>query len=240
MFLSSQTLYRLKDEFFPDQSIKLSSNSFLLTLGGQAAATTANGEMQQLSNGNTISVGPGQLAYLLTEEIVSISGSYMAFISLDTQLKFRGMDDVSGFHISPGYSGRLIFAVSNDSSNDIVLQKGDKIFRMWVAQLDMETESTTQTKQIDKISSEMLSTLSQNRPNIFSVDSRLSKIERQVNIFFSGLKWVGVTIATVIIGLVIREVFSQSSSSQENLEKIKAIELQSEEKSRDAQKQEGD
>jgi hypothetical protein len=39
----------------------------------------------------------------------------MAFISMRTAFKFKGLVNISGFHVDPGYKGKLIFAVFNAS-----------------------------------------------------------------------------------------------------------------------------
>ena len=48
----------------------------------------------------------------------------MAFISIKAKLKFRGLVNVSGFHIDPGYRGKIIFAVFNAGPQPILLRRG--------------------------------------------------------------------------------------------------------------------
>lgn len=57
-------------------------------------------------------IPPGQLAFLTTEEKVTVPKNAVAFISLQSkQTKFAGLINVSGFHVDPGYSGKLVFVV---------------------------------------------------------------------------------------------------------------------------------
>ena len=56
---------------------------------------------------------PGQFAFLLTDEIVEVPDSAMALISIKAKIKWRGLINVSGFHVDPGFKGRLIFSVYN-------------------------------------------------------------------------------------------------------------------------------
>ncbi len=56
--------------------------------------------------------------------------------------KFQGLINVSGFHVEPGYKGRLMFAVYNAGSKSIVLDHGQRLFIIWFADLDRETEDT--------------------------------------------------------------------------------------------------
>ena len=47
-----------------------------------------------------------------------------------------GLVNVSGFHVDPGYKGRLKFAVYNAGGSDIKLTRGDAIFLIWFSELD--------------------------------------------------------------------------------------------------------
>jgi dCTP deaminase len=60
----------------------------------------------------------------------------MAFISMRTGIKFQGLINVSGFHVDPGYSGKLIYAVYNASPSPVQICEGDSIFKVWFADLD--------------------------------------------------------------------------------------------------------
>lgn len=46
--------------------------------------------------------------------------------------------DVSGFHIDPGYRGKLIYAVYNAGPSRICLREGDILFKLWIAEIDQE------------------------------------------------------------------------------------------------------
>jgi hypothetical protein len=51
----------------------------------------------------------------------------------------RGLVNVSGFHVDPGYKDSLKFAVYNAGSKDIVLDYGEPVFLIWYADLDKST-----------------------------------------------------------------------------------------------------
>ncbi len=63
----------------------------------------------------------------------------MAFISVRAKIKFRGLVNVSGFHVDPGFRGQLTFAVFNAGPVPIHLKRGQAIFLIWYASLDCET-----------------------------------------------------------------------------------------------------
>jgi len=72
--------------------------------------------------GEQFVIPPGQFAYLLTEEVVRIPSSAMGFISLKFGVKGPGLINVSGFHVDPGYWGRLVFSVYNAGPSEARLQ----------------------------------------------------------------------------------------------------------------------
>lgn len=93
----------------------------------------------------------GQFAFLLTEEEIKISDKSIAFISMKATTKFKGLINVSGFHVDPGYEGRLIFSVFNAGPMPIKLQRGMPLFLMWLADLDRTTKKKKNGDSVTEI-----------------------------------------------------------------------------------------
>jgi dCTP deaminase len=93
-----------------------------------------------LADGEPVTIPPGQFAFLLTEETVSIPRDVMGFISVKATYKLKGLVNVSGFHVDPGWSGRLLFTVFNAGPATIHLQRGLPVFLLWVADLTEASE----------------------------------------------------------------------------------------------------
>jgi dCTP deaminase len=93
-------------------------------------------EMLQLGTGQSFSIPPGQFAFLLTKECVKIPRDVIAFISLKSRTKYKGLVNVSGFHVDPGFEGHLIYAVYNVGPQAILVDEGDPLFLIWFADLD--------------------------------------------------------------------------------------------------------
>ena len=83
-----------------------------------------------------MTIPPGQFAFLLTEEVITIPPEVMGFISIKATFKLRGLVNVSGFHVDPGWSGRLIFTVFNAGPSTIHLERNLPMFLLWIADLD--------------------------------------------------------------------------------------------------------
>lgn len=78
----------------------------------------------------------GQFALLLTDETVFVPKTSLAFISFKAKYKFKGLINVSGFHVDPGWKGKLTFSVYNAGPTSIVLEKGAPFALIWYTDLD--------------------------------------------------------------------------------------------------------
>jgi dCTP deaminase len=85
-------------------------------------------------------VNMSQFALLLTEEHVAVPSDAIGFISIKAGIKFRGLVNVSGFHVDPGFRGRLKFSVYNAGTNNVVLERGRPTFLLWYSDLGQATE----------------------------------------------------------------------------------------------------
>src|SRR6266540_4287828 len=115
---------------------RVSSASYDLALGGQAFVTsTKDATKETFERGEQISIPPGQFALLVTEEELHLPPDTLAFISIKASKKMSGLVNVSGFHVDPGFQGRLKFSVYNAGSETIVLEVGEPLFPIWLYDL---------------------------------------------------------------------------------------------------------
>ena len=147
MFWSGETLSeRLKPLIEPFAPGRVDCAAYTLAVGPEVyvspndqTADPTTVTVRKLTEGEAFTIPPGQFAFLLTEEIVSVPADALAFISIRAKTKFRGLVNVSGFHVDPGYRGQLTFAVFNAGPVPIHLKRGQPIFLIWYASLDRET-----------------------------------------------------------------------------------------------------
>ena len=90
----------------------------------------------QLAEKQGFTIPAGQFGFILTEERVQVPMEAIAFISIRATYKFRGLVNVSGFHVDPHYDGRLIFSVFNAGPGPVHLSRGEPCFLIWYADLD--------------------------------------------------------------------------------------------------------
>lgn len=147
MFWSGETLReRLAPLIDPYAPERVDCAAYTLAIGPEVyvspsdqTADPTTVTVRRLAPGDAFTIPPGQFAFLLTEEIVSVPADALAFISIRAKTKFRGLVNVSGFHVDPGYRGQLTFAVLNAGPVPIHLKRGQPIFLIWYASLDRET-----------------------------------------------------------------------------------------------------
>ena len=53
----------------------------------------------------------------------------------------RGLINVSGFHVDPGYKGKLVFGVFNAGGQPITVRQGEATFLLWYVSLDQSTDA---------------------------------------------------------------------------------------------------
>ena len=143
-FWSGETLTdRMKELINPFDPERVDCASYTLSMGpevyvspNEQTVESAKTTIHKLGHGEAFTIPPGQFAFLLTEEIVEVPDNALAFISIRARIKFRGLVNVSGFHVDPGFRGRLTFSVFNAGPTPVHLRRGQPIFLVWYAELD--------------------------------------------------------------------------------------------------------
>jgi len=148
MFWSGETLIkRLPSLIEPFAAERVDCAAYTLSVGSEVyvspndqAVDPSTVTVRRLAPGDAFTIPPGQFAFLITEEVVAVPSDALAFISIRAKIKFRGLVNVSGFHVDPGYRGQLTFSVFNAGPTPIHLKRGQEIFLIWYASLDCETK----------------------------------------------------------------------------------------------------
>jgi dCTP deaminase len=184
-FWSTETMHdRLPGHIEPFNSERIVNCAYELSLGFEVFITgQAQRTKRALQEGEQISIPPGQFAMLLTLETLSIPSDSIGLISIKSNFKLGGLVNVSGFHVDPGYSGRLIFSVYNAGPQNIAVTQAEPVFPLWLGTLDKATsdeytgrrsgKSTISDWDVDRLQGDVASPqlLAQ---RIASVDDRLT------------------------------------------------------------------
>ena len=125
----------------PFKPSRIKYGAYEMGLGPEVFITSHKSRTKQVvKEGQQIVIPPGQFGMLMTEESVTVPADAIAFISMKARIKFRGIINVSGFHVDPGFRGKLKYSVFNAGSENVVLQSGEPVFLIWFSSLDRETK----------------------------------------------------------------------------------------------------
>ncbi|GAX36581.1 dCTP deaminase domain-containing protein [Nodularia sp. NIES-3585] len=214
-FWSSQTLRsrlpRLIEPFHQDH---IQSASYELCLGDEvyisALPDTPQKERKKvtLRNQETIPIPPGQFAFLITSETIKVPNNALALISMKFKYTSKGLINVSGLHVDPGYSGKLIFAVYNAGPLHVNLARGERVFAIWYADLDEDDEKPRNKIGYDVIPTDLMN-IGDAVSSLPVLVKRLDDLEKKVEkySFVQAIVWgVSGSVILAIIGVLLRFV----------------------------------
>ena len=197
---------------FPFEAAKIDCAGYTLSLGEEVYLTHEPGEKgfdeapKRLSPGSNIGglgdsirIKPGQFAYLLTEETLKIPTNILGFISLRATFKWKGLVNISGFHVDPGYNGKLVYAVHNAGPQDIVVRRGEPLFLIWFSTLDRDSKKFAYKKPgLQSIDSKFLGQIDKEILSVGELSRKVQSLELQNKAFLMA----GGTILTFIALIV--------------------------------------
>lgn len=194
-FLGKNSLTQIlkhSDVISPFNEEQIKNGSYELSLGTQVFQTDSSPRtVKDLKENEKIEIKPGQFALLLTQEYVKMPEDKIAFISIKARIKFKGLINVSGFHVDPGFEGKLLFSVYNAGPSTIILSQGTSYFPIWFSELTETQDYKGNHENQTKIPDEPVEFLSQGElasPNALSkriddnqkdLDKRIKLIEKE-------------------------------------------------------------
>jgi len=196
--------------FFANQ---IDCNAYILRVGAEYYVTSDNKKTSDGQNkvkvfreftlGRESAVIPsGQFGFLITHESVKMPPNVMGFISLKTKAaKFKGLVNISGFHVDPGYEGKLIFSVFNAGPNPISIRHLDELFMIWFADIDASSFRTPNSRSVKRelpinhISTQIVNEVSDKLTSLQDMSKKIESLETKLTVIYS----VGAILATSAI-----------------------------------------
>ncbi|MGF6849435.1 dCTP deaminase [Chitinophaga sp. W3I9] len=198
---------------------RISNGAYELSLGDEVFQTDASPKaVKKLKDNDIIEIKPGQFALLLTKEVITMPKNKIAFISIKAGVKFKGLVNVSGFHVDPGFKGKLLFSVYNAGPSSIFLTRGKAYFPIWFAELSESQDYKGSHGQQMHIPDAPIEALSQGElasPNELSkrinnfntdMDKRLSVLERDQK----ANNYIAVTSVSLFVVIFVKFIFDWS------------------------------
>lgn len=130
--------YLFKQGKLDEECFSKSGASYDLRLGKEVFVTPQK-EPRTLQKGQTVNIEPGQFAVLMTEEYLEMPEDLLGFITVRFRYKSKGLVNISGFHVDPGFEGHLVFSVYNTGPATVTLRRGEKVFSVFFAEIHPKT-----------------------------------------------------------------------------------------------------
>lgn len=206
---------------------KVEAAGYRLSVGRECFVNNdGSSTVEKLDNEQTFVVRPGQFAFILTKEKVSIPKSAIGFISIRASIKFKGLVNVSGFQVDPGFSGNLVFAVFNAGPRHINLREGQEIFSLWIADLDKTVDENFEgtgkiPNNLDKIPIDVVNGIAGDAMTAYQLSERLAKVEeynKSIKLWFSRAFY-----AFTFVGLLLGAAYKDDLAKLISPDEIKMV-----------------
>lgn len=182
-FWSSDTILsysKSHPDFISDfQEGQIDCNSYRLQMGDEYFCTseTKVARKKILKARESFVINPGQFAFLLSKQTLEIPPSAMAFISMRAKTKFRGLINVSGFHVDPGYKGKLIFSVFNAGPSTINISRDEEMFLIWFAELDSAAGKRRDEPGYTTIPNDLINGMNKELVSLYSLSKEITAVK---------------------------------------------------------------
>ena len=175
--------------FIDDFNIEcLDPANYNLRLGNEVYVTTERLPKKLTKTNNTVVIKPGEFGILLTHEYIYIPQNLMGLISLRFRYKQLGLVNISGFHVDPGFRGKLVFAVYNTGPNNIVLRHKEAVFMMMLEKLEKPIKEPYKLAYgrrfagMEHIPTDIVTSLGGPSVSVLDLDRRTRSLETQIRI----------------------------------------------------------
>ncbi|WP_324751207.1 hypothetical protein SH591_07620 [Sphingomonas sp. LY54] len=208
--------------------------SYNLKMGGQAYVTPVEEHdpksIRTLGSEEAFVIPAGQFAFLLTHEAVHVPDNAFALLALRArELQFKGLINVSGFHIDPGYCGRLVLAVYNAGPGEVHLREGQVLFEVFFADLDRTTEKayakSSKKKPLFRIEPEIISSIAGRFETLPGLKKKIEEVEADLEERIHSLereqsvtRWAAAIILAFLIAFGVRQCATSVASAQTSIE----------------------
>jgi len=210
----------------PFCSDQLDGVSYQLSIGDEiyvspTAEATDPGtkSIVRLKKKEAFTIPPGQFAFILTQEVVKVGINEIAFISMRAKTKYRGLVNVSGFHVDPSFKGHLTFAVFNAGPVAVHLRQGQPIFMIWYADIsDPVPKSEHRDPEPGHIQSDWISGIGGKLHSLASLASSVTEVEQRLQRRLDAVgrelaifRVVAAIAVTALAGILLRLIFLEQS-----------------------------
>ena len=178
--------------------------SYDLRLGGEVFLSSEK-DLTALGEGGSISIQPGEFALLVTKEELKMPTRIAGFISLKFTYALKGLVNISGFHVDPGFEGKIVFSVYNAGPNPVVMRQGDPVFMIIFATLDGdagERPKWATFRQTKRLKSDWISSVKGPAVSLTRLNTEVERLRNLVNLLVAfTVALLGTIIGALVLGV---------------------------------------
>jgi dCTP deaminase len=206
-FISKEKIKEaFKDEFskkiMEDKYFSKSGASYDLRLGNEILVTPEK-EPRQLEDGQILNINPGQFAVVKTREYLKMPDNLLGLITVRFKFKSKGLVNISGFHVDPGFEGYLVFSVYNTGPATVSLRAGESIFSIFFCTIDPPVHYKGDPLKVLPL--DVIETFAGARvPSLQLLEEKVNRNSTILKIYGSILTGLFVALLGTIIGLLLK------------------------------------
>ena len=210
MFLSGDIIAKHGSAWIiPFDPSRVDGAAYTMRIGDEAFVspegrdTRKSGLVQRLEHKAPIVIPPGQFAYLTTREFITVPNDILGFINMKSRLKISGLVNVSGFHVDPGYKGKLLFAVFNAGPQTVTVRCDQDAFLIWFARLESATDNYARNKPgFQEIDTTLMGLIPAETASLNSLNKRMDKLERRISYVRGILSLTALVVTAAAAGVI--------------------------------------
>jgi dCTP deaminase len=174
-----------------------------LRLGEEAYISTRE-TPQKLEENDILIIRPGEFAQLTTYESLTVPNDYVGFISMRFTPKSRGLINVSGFQVDPGFTGHLIFSVYNAGPRDVAFRFKEELFIILFARISTPVHESFygRTTEIPNIPVELIASMHGAPISLPDLDMKVKRLSDQMKLFAIVLTGLISALIALAVGLL--------------------------------------
>lgn len=180
-FLTDKEIKARSKLFFPKGCVKEQAigASYDLSLGEEVYISGEDSPKKLSESSPFVSLPRGQFALLMTEEYVKMPVDHFGLISIKFWKKAQGLINVSGFHVDPGFEGKILFSVFNAGPSDVVLRYGEPTFMIFFYNLGEDVAQPYDGEMLKKenLPTKLVTSLKGTSASLSDVDRRARDLE---------------------------------------------------------------
>jgi len=206
-FLTDREIKELGPQFLGDyfRAGQVEEASYKLSLGDEVYISGQDYPNYLSETNPYVSLPRGQFALLMTKEFIKLPKNFLGLISIRLGRKEQGLINISGFHVDPGWEGKLMFSVFNAGPSDAVLQYNDDMFVIFFYQLEHEAERGYEGKRKgqEHLPINLVTSLKGTSASLADVDKRTRYLEITTRVQWALL----IVLFGALVTLLLRGVF---------------------------------